>query len=99
MRVMIRYTVRPELVEQSVALLHAVYADLERVRPRGLRYDTFRLDGSGSFLALIESVGDPVEAPHHQLASFQRYRAALSEICTEQPTVTYLDEVGSYRAS
>lgn len=98
MRVMIRYTVRPERVGQSVELLHAVYADLERVRPRGLRYDTFRLDGSGSFLALIESEGDPVAAPHHQLASFQRYRAALNEFCTEPPTVTYLDEVGSYRS-
>ncbi|GGV19030.1 hypothetical protein GCM10010275_70810 [Streptomyces litmocidini] len=98
MRVMIRYTVGPEHVGQSVALLHAVYADLERTRPRGLRYDTFRLDGSGSFLALIESEGDPVAAPHHQLASFQRYRAALNEICTEPPTVTYLDEVGSYRS-
>ncbi|MFF5503152.1 hypothetical protein [Streptomyces roseolus] len=98
MRVMIRYTVRPERVEQSVALLHAVYADLEQLRPAGLRYDTFRLDGSGGFLALIESEGDPVAAPHHQLASFQRYRAALSEICVEQPTVAYLGEVGSYRS-
>ncbi|MEU0401482.1 hypothetical protein ABZ318_14795 [Streptomyces sp. NPDC006197] len=98
MRVMIRYTVRPEHVEQSVALLRAVYADLERVRPSGLRYETFRLDGGGSFLAVIESEGDPVAAPHHRLASFQRYRAALSEICTESPTVTYLDQVGSYRS-
>jgi hypothetical protein len=38
----------------SVAFLHAVYADLEQARPRGVRYDTFRLDGSGSFLALID---------------------------------------------
>ncbi|MFJ4777979.1 hypothetical protein [Streptomyces sp. NPDC088762] len=98
MRVMIRYTVRPERVEQSVALLRAVYADLERARPRGLRYETFRLDGGGSFLAVIESEGDPVAAPHHRLASFQRYRAALSEICTEPPAVTYLDQVGSYRS-
>lgn len=98
MHVMIRYTVKPEHAGQSVALLHAVYADLERARPRGLRYDTYRLDNSGSFLALIESEGDPVAAPHHRLASFQRYRAALSEYCTEQPAVTYLDEVGSYRS-
>ncbi|MEU3724619.1 hypothetical protein [Streptomyces sp. NPDC031705] len=81
-----------------MALLHAVYADLERVRPCGLRYDTFRLDGSDSFLALIDSEGDPVAAPHHRLASFQCYRAALSEICTEPPAVTYLDQVGSYRS-
>ncbi|MER5717527.1 hypothetical protein [Streptomyces sp. NPDC002132] len=81
-----------------MALLHTVYADLQQARPRGLRYDTFRLDGGGSFLALIESEGDPVAAPHHRLASFQRYRAALSEICTEPPIVAYLDEVGSYRS-
>ncbi|MGD3108974.1 putative quinol monooxygenase [Streptomyces sp. YGL11-2] len=98
MQVMVRYTVRQERVDESVALLHAVYADLARARPRGLRYETYRLDGSGRFLALITSDGDPVAAPHHQLASFQRYRAALSEVCSEPPVVTYVDEVGSYRS-
>ncbi|WP_236573107.1 hypothetical protein [Streptomyces sp. GS7] len=84
-------------MDESVALLHAVHADLERARPRGQRYETCRLDGSGSFPALITSDGDPVAAPHHQLASFHRYLAALSEVCSEQPVATCVDEVGSYR--
>ncbi|APE21545.1 MULTISPECIES: hypothetical protein [Streptomyces] len=98
MRVMIWYSVKPELVDQSVELLDAVYKDLEESRPDGLTYETFQLDGTASFVALIETEGDPVAAPHHRLASFQRYRAALNAICTQPPQVAYVNEVGVYRS-
>jgi len=97
-RVMIRYTVKPELVHHSVDLLGQVYADLERSRPPRLRYETFRLEGTGHFMAIIESDGGPAEAAHHHLTSFKRYRAALNEICTQPPTVTSLELAGSYQS-
>ncbi|WP_406013450.1 hypothetical protein OG520_14535 [Streptomyces sp. NBC_00984] len=83
--------------EEGVESLRAVCTDLHRDRPDGLRYDTLRLDGGADSLALVESEGGPVAASHHRQASFQRYRAALSEICTEPPAVIHLDEVGSCR--
>ncbi|MEV0196766.1 hypothetical protein [Nonomuraea sp. NPDC050691] len=98
MRVMISYTVRPELIDHSLELLNQVYADLERTRPPRLRYETFRLEGTGRFMAVIESDGGPAEAAHHHLPSFQRYRAALNEICAHPPTVTYLEPAGTYRS-
>lgn len=61
--------------------------------------------GEGSVTCSAETgwssapVGDPVAAPHHASASFRRYRAALSEVCTEPPTVTHLGEVGWRRRS
>ncbi|GAA2280063.1 hypothetical protein GCM10010149_25070 [Nonomuraea roseoviolacea subsp. roseoviolacea] len=98
MRVMISYTVRPEQVDRSLDLLAEVYADLERTRPPRLRYETFRLEGTGRFVAVIESDGGPAEAAHHHLPSFQRYRAALNEICARPPTVTHLEPAGTYRS-
>ncbi|WP_214411081.1 hypothetical protein [Sphaerisporangium fuscum] len=98
MRVMIRYTVQPELVDHSIELLRQVYADLERSRPPRLRYETFRLEGTCQFLAIIESDGGPAEAAHHHLPSFQRYRAALNGICTQPPTVTHLEPAGAYQS-
>lgn len=97
MRVLIRYTVKPEHIHRSTELLRAVYADLERTEPKWLRYETFQLEGTGQFLAVIESDGGPGDAAHHRLASFQRYRAALDDICVEPPTVTHLETVGAYR--
>ncbi|WP_433436983.1 hypothetical protein [Nonomuraea sp. CA-141351] len=97
MRVLIRYTIKPEHIHRSTELLRAVYADLERTRPTGLRYETFQVEGTGQFLAVIESDGGPGDSAHHRLASFQRYRAALDDICVEPPTVAHLETVGAYR--
>lgn len=98
MRVMIRYTVKPEHIHGSAELLRAVYADLERTGPAGLRYETFQVEGTGQFLAVIESDGGPGDAAHHRLASFQRYRVELDDICVEPPTVAHLETVGAYRS-
>ncbi|GAB3986099.1 hypothetical protein GCM10029978_100710 [Actinoallomurus acanthiterrae] len=98
MRVMIRYAVKPELVDHSLELLRLVYADLESSRPPRLRYETFRLEGTGQFMAIIESDGGPAEAAHHHLPSFQRYRTALNKICTQPPTVTNLESAGAYQS-
>ncbi|MFC4110629.1 hypothetical protein [Micromonospora zhanjiangensis] len=95
---MIRYAVKPELVDYSIELLRQVYADLEHSRPLRLRYETFRLEEAGQFMAIIESDGGPAEAAHHHLPSFQRYRTALNEICTEPPTVTHLASAGAYQS-
>ncbi|MFI7601219.1 hypothetical protein [Actinoplanes sp. NPDC049681] len=97
MRVLIHYTVKPEHITRSTELLRAVYADLESARPTGLRYETFQVEGTGQFLAVIESDAGPGDAAHHRLASFQRYRAALNDICVEPPTVANVQTVGAYR--
>ena len=43
-RVMVRYRVRPEQVAANEELVRAVYAELDRARPDGFRYATFKLD-------------------------------------------------------
>ncbi|MEV4108468.1 hypothetical protein [Nonomuraea sp. NPDC049695] len=96
---MIRYTVRADSVDRSRTLLRAVYDELASTRPSGLRYQTYQLDDQASFVAIIESDGDPAAAPHHRLASFQHYRAALSAIRVDGPTVHFLNEVGSYHSN
>ena len=56
-QVMVRYKVKPAQVEENVELVRAVYDELRRTEPRGLRYATFRLDDGVSFvhLAVIET--------------------------------------------
>lgn len=98
MRVMIQYTVRPEQVDRSIEMLQQVYRDLELSAPSRLRYETFQLEGSSQFMAIIESDGGPSEAPHHHLPSFQRYRAALDVISAQPPTVTNLKPIGAYQS-
>lgn len=96
MRVMISYRVRQDQIERNAELLGDVYAELASTQPDGLRYATFRADDQRSFVALVEFDGQPGTAPHHRLASFQRYRSTLDERCDQPPVVTLLHEVGSY---
>lgn len=93
---MINYQIRPDQLERNAALLNEVYAELAATHPGGLRYATFRVDDRGRFVTFVEFDGEPGTAPHHRLASFQRYRSTLDERCERPPVVTVLHEVGSY---
>jgi hypothetical protein len=94
-RVMVRYRVKPEQVAANEELVRDVYAELDRARPDGFHYATFRLDDGVSFVHLATHEGD-----HNPLAeneAFGRFQAGIRGRCDEPPVVTDLDEVGSFR--
>ncbi|WP_086829497.1 hypothetical protein [Allokutzneria sp. NRRL B-24872] len=94
MRVMTRCTIKDGQLDQVVELLRAVYAELESVRPDGLRYASFQLDDGASLMSLVELDGGPEVL--HRLPAFQRYRTHLTEACAEPPVTTVLNEIGAY---
>ena len=94
-QVMVRYKVKPDRVEENEQLVRAVYDELAATRPAGLRYATFRLEDGVSFVHVAS-----VEGEHNPLAeveAFARFQADVRDRCVEQPVVTELHEVGSYR--
>ena len=94
-QVMVRYKVKPDGVEENEQLVRAVYDELAATEPAGLRYATFRLDDGVSFVHIAS-----VEGEHNPLAeveAFARFQADVRDRCEEQPVVTELHEVGSYR--
>ena len=54
-RVMVRYTVKPDLVTDNARLIAAVFAQLEREKPAGLRYASFMHGDSFVHIASIEA--------------------------------------------
>ena len=56
-RVMVRYKVKADHLAPNEELVRAVYDELQRTQPAGLRYVTFQLDDGVSFvhLASIET--------------------------------------------
>ena len=94
-RVMVRYKVKPDRVAENEELVRAVYAELARARPPGLRYETFRLDDGVSFvhIATVEDESNPLA----EVEAFARFQAGVRDRCAEPPVVTELHEVGSYR--
>ena len=92
-QVMVRYKVKPDRVEENEALVRAVYEELHRTAPAGLRYATFREDDGVSFVHVAQTEdGNPLSA----VAAFARFQDGIGERCDEAPVVTVLYEVGSY---
>ncbi len=94
-RVIVRYKVKPEHVEENVRLVEDVYAELEQTQPGGFHYSTHRLEDGLSFvhLAFIE----PRPPVLTELESFKRFQSGLGERCDEPPVLSKMDLIGAYR--
>jgi len=96
-QVMVRYTVRPDRVEENERLVRAVYEELHRTPPEGFRYTTYRLDGGATFVHHARHEG--AESPLPGLEAFRRFQEGLRDRCAEPPVVSQLTEVGSFRSA
>ena len=94
-RVMVRYRVKPDQVSANEELVRDVYAELDRARPDGFHYATFKLDDGVSFVHLATHEGD--HNPLSEIEAFGRFQAGIRDRCNEPPVVTELKEVGSFR--
>jgi hypothetical protein len=97
MKKLIRYTVKPDRAEENAELVRAVYEELDRLQPDGVRYATFRLDDGVSFVHLVSVETADGASPLPGLPAFQQFQHGIADRCAEQPTVADLHEVGSYR--
>ena len=91
----IRYKVRPERADENVALVEAVYAELARVRPDGLRYATFRLPDGVSFMHLVIETDQPGRILG-QIDAFRAFQEDIVGRCEEPPEPTEVILVGQY---
>ena len=96
-QVIVRYKVKPDRVAENEALVRAVYDELHRTEPAGLRYATFRMADGVSFVHLSTTETEDGRNPLTEVEAFARFQEAIGERCDEPPVVTELREIGSYR--
>ena len=94
-RVMVRYTVRPDQAEANEALVRDVYDELDRTRPDGLRYATFRLDDGVSFVH-VASLDADTDNPLPATRAFAEFTRDIGERCDEPPVARDARLVGSF---
>lgn len=95
-RVMVRYKVKPDQVAENERYVKAVFAQLERDKPAGIRYATFKFDGANFVhIASIETADG--SNPLVSLAAFKEFTGSIKDRCVEPPVTAELDEVGSYQ--
>src|SRR4051812_31277940 len=93
-RVMVRYRVKSGRVEENERHIAKVFEQLEREKPAGLRYVSFKLEDGVTFVHLV-SVDDGVD-PLRALPAFKAFTESIVERCDEPPVAKRWSEVGSY---
>jgi hypothetical protein len=94
-QVMVRYRVKPDQATRNEELVRAVYDELHRTQPTGLRYATFRMPDGVTFVHLAEHAEET--SPLTQLAAFAKFQQGIRSRCDEPPVATELHQIGSYR--
>ncbi len=96
-RIMVRYAVKADHAADNERYIKAVYAQLERDKPAGIRYATFKLPDGVSFvhIASVETA-DGVN-PLLALDAFKQFTSTIKERLVEPAVTTELEEIGAYR--
>jgi hypothetical protein len=91
---LVRYRTKPEAAQENERLIAAVFEELRRRSPDGLRYLALRLaDGSFIHISIAEDGASPVSA----LDAFRTFRSGVEARCLEPPQFAEATIVGSYR--
>jgi hypothetical protein len=96
-RMIIQYSVKPERSAENQQAIEHVFEELQAQGIPGMRYVAFRSRDGLTFMHLVSIETDGDENPLQHLPAFQAFQAGVRDRWVEQPVVTVLEEVGSYR--
>ena len=96
-RIIIRYRVKPDRVEENQRLIKQVFEEINRTNPSGMRYASFKQADGVSFVHITSIETDDEVSPLQQSPAFQAFQAGLKDRCDELPVAVELTEIGSYR--
>jgi hypothetical protein len=96
-RVMVRYKVKADRAAENEAYIAKVFEQLERDRPAGLRYASFKLDDGVSFVHIVSLEAADGSNPLGESSAFKAFTAGIRDRCEEPPVAADLKEIASYR--
>jgi hypothetical protein len=94
---MVRYKVKADRAAENERYIAAVFEQLGRDRPAGLRYASFKLHDGVSFVHIVSLEATNGSNPLRESAAFEAFTAQIRGRCEEPPVAVELNEVGSYR--
>jgi len=96
-RIVVRYKVEPERVEENERLVRGVFDELEARKPDGIRYASLRLADRVSFVHVVSIETPDGSNPLTEIPAFAEFTRAIDERCDEPPVAADAEVVGSYR--
>jgi hypothetical protein len=95
-RVVVRYEVKPEHLEEHERLLRRVFEELATVRPSGIAYQALKLEDGRSFVHLATVTTSDGRNPVTELAAFKAFAANIADRCAQKPVTTTAIPIGAY---
>lgn len=96
-RVMVRYKLKADRVEENKQLVKAIFAELSAKHPEGLRYASFGFPDGVSFVHIASIETADGKNPLSMTEAFPLFTKDIRDRCEEPPVATDLTEAGSYR--
>jgi hypothetical protein len=96
-RVIVRYKVKPDRAKANEELVRAVYEELSRTTPAGLRYATFALEDGVSIVHVASVETADRTQPTRGGRGLARFRVGVADRCDNPPVATDMREIGSHR--
>lgn len=93
-RVVVRYRVAAERVEENEALIADVFKELRSVAPDLLHYTVLNVGEAGEFIHIFESEAFQLS----ELAAFSRFTEKIRERCVDLPQAEAFKRIGRYPA-
>lgn len=95
-RVLVRYTVKPEKVEENEKLVRAVYAHLKQVNDPGVHYATFKLEDGKTFVHIASFESEEKRKILSESEPFKKFQENIKERCEVPPNPEKLAEIDSF---
>lgn len=94
--IVVTYRTQTDQGDVNQRLVEAVFDELARTRPHGLRYASFRL-GDGVTFVHLALVDDPSANPLVDSDAFAAFQRGLASRCDAAPSPSQAQLIGSYR--
>ena len=96
-RMIVRYKVKADKADENQRYIQKVFEELHKNSPDGLRYASFRLIDGMSFVHIVSIETADGRNPLTETPAFKAFQMGIQDRCEEQPVLTEMTEVGSYR--
>ena len=93
-QVIVEYKLKKDRVAEHEALIAAVFEELAKKRPDGIKYGAFKQSDGVSYvhIAFVSARENPLDA----IAAFKAFTARIADRCEEPPKPAELTQLAAY---
>jgi L-rhamnose mutarotase len=95
-KVIVRYKVKPDSAEENKRLIKNVFAELNKIKPAGIKYASYVMADKVSFVHIASIDTEDGSNPLSQIQAFKDFTKDIKERCEEPPFSSDVEEIGNF---